>query len=78
MVAMALTGSVLLFKDDLRRVTVEVAASPVITDPGRLGMIMNEAQSRYGSDLRYVRFASEEFGLAEAILKNGGAYLDRD
>lgn len=76
--AMALSGTVLLFKDDLRRLSVAGAAAPAPKDPARLGAIVNEAARRFGSELRTVRFGSTDFGLAEAILEDGGAYLDGD
>lgn len=74
--AMGLSGSVLLFKDDLRRLTVEGAAQRPVADPVRLGHVMNAAQRQFGEELRTLRFASEEFGLNEAFLEEGGAYLD--
>jgi uncharacterized iron-regulated membrane protein len=74
--AMALSGSLLLFRDDIRRLTVTEAAAAPLTDPVRLGTIANEAQRRFGGDLRFLRFGSEQFGLNEAFLKGGGAYLD--
>lgn len=74
--AMGLSGSLLLFKDDIRRLTVEGATEKPVTDPVRLGVIMNEAQRQFGDDLRSLRFGSEDFGLNEAFLKDGGGYLD--
>lgn len=74
--AMGVSGSVLLFKEDLRRLTVEGATQEPVVDPVRLGRIMNEAQRQFGDELRTLRFASEEFGLNEAFLDEGGAYLD--
>lgn len=76
--AMALSGSVLLFKDELRAFSRPRAAEIVVTDPVALGHVLNEAEHRYGASLRYIRFASPQSRLHEAALTTGGAYLGGD
>jgi uncharacterized iron-regulated membrane protein len=76
--AMALSGSVLLFKDDLRRLGLSSPAVPATVDPRQLGAIANAAQQAFGGQLRFVRFASEDLGIHEVALKEGGAYLNGD
>lgn len=76
--AMALSGSVLLFKDELRALSNPRSPGIVATDPVALGHVLNEAEHRYGASLRYIRFASPHSRLHEAALKHGGAYLGGD
>ena len=76
--AMAASGTVLLFKDDLRRLGLGTAAVAPTSDPQRLGAIANAAKVRFGDDLRSIRFASTALPAHEAKLADGGAFLDRE
>jgi uncharacterized iron-regulated membrane protein len=76
--AMAASGTILLFKDDLRRLGLGSAAVAPTSDPQRLGAIANDAKGRFGDDLRSIRFASADLPAHEAKLANGGAFLDRE
>jgi uncharacterized iron-regulated membrane protein len=76
--AMAASGTVLVFKDDLRRLGLGTAAVAPTDDPHRLGAIANAARARFGDDLRSLRFASADLPTHEAKLAAGGASLDRE
>lgn len=75
-VAMAASGTTLLFKNDLLRLTLGAAKVLPTQDTQQLGEIANKAQARFGERLRSVRFASSELPVHEVILADGGAYLD--
>jgi uncharacterized iron-regulated membrane protein len=76
--AMAASGTILLFKDDLRRLGLGPAVIAPTNDPQRLGAIANQAKARFGDDLRSIRFANADLPAHEAKLADGGAYLDGD
>ncbi|MFC7538122.1 PepSY-associated TM helix domain-containing protein [Sphingomonas sp. GCM10030256] len=76
--AMATSGTVLLFKDDFRRLALGATTAHPTGDSQRLGGIANAAKARFGDDLRSIRFASTDLPVHEAVLANGGAYLDAD
>jgi len=76
--AMALSGSVLLFKDDLRRFTLPRTVGAARLDPAAQGRVMNLTVRRYGRNLRYVRFPEANDEPIEAVTDDGGAYLSAD
>lgn len=76
--AMAASGTILLFKDDLRRISLGKATVTPTRDPERLGSIANAASARFGNDLRSIRFASTDLPAHEAVLGTGGGYLDAE
>lgn len=74
--AMAASGSILLFKDELRLISVGSAAVTPTQDTSVLGRVANAAKRNFGGDLRSIRFAHADFPAHEAVLEDGGAYLD--
>lgn len=74
--AMALSGSILLFKDELRALASPSAPVMIGADPVALGRVVKEVERRYGSAVLYVRFATPQSRLHETVLRDGGAYLD--
>lgn len=75
---MAASGTILLFKDDLRRLGLGTATVAPTGDPQTLGGIANAARAQFGGELRSIRFASTELPAHEAKLADGGAYLGSD
>lgn len=76
--AMAASGTILLFKDDLRTLSLGTATVAPSDDPEILGGIANAAVHQFGAELRSIRFASADMPAHEAKLADGGAYLGSD
>lgn len=78
--ALALSGSLLVFKAEWLKLTVPGAAQAVDPEPALLARGVLAAERAFGRDqVRSVMFASPEFGLHQVYLKDeGGAYLDPD
>lgn len=76
--AMAASGTILLFKDDLRTISLGTATVAPSDDPEILGGIANAAVHQFGAELRSIRFASADMPAHEAKLADGGAYLGSD
>lgn len=76
----ALSGTLLVFKDDWTRLTVPDARQQAALDREALARVLDSAGSRLGDrGLTALRFGTETLGVHRAyFLGGGGAFLDRD
>ncbi len=77
LVAIALSGTLLIFAPDLARITTPGAQQPPpLRGRGQLAGVMAEGRALSPGGFQGVRFASRTFGLDEVMMKQGGAYID--
>ncbi|WP_298918591.1 PepSY-associated TM helix domain-containing protein [uncultured Algimonas sp.] len=74
----AVTGTLLVFKDDYLRATLPQAAASADLSPDALISATQAAEDAFGTDsLRVLVFATDDLGVHKAYLKTGrSAYLD--
>jgi uncharacterized iron-regulated membrane protein len=78
LLAIAFSGTILVFEEPYLRATVPGAAHPPVTSPDQLGAALAAAERTFGADsMRSMVFASERLGLhAISFRDGGGAWLD--
>jgi uncharacterized iron-regulated membrane protein len=77
LLVMALSGSLLVFRTEILRLTVPGAAARVDSDPVALARAATAAEAAFGPKVASMNFASPAFGLHQVNLTGGGgAYLD--
>jgi uncharacterized iron-regulated membrane protein len=76
-VVIALSGTLLVFKQDYLRAVFPAAREVAATDSASLGYVAGRADSLFGDEIKALVFGSAEFGLHQVHLRDGGgAYLD--
>lgn len=80
LVLVAVTGALLVWKDDYLRLTIPVARADFEPTPAALARIAEAAEAAFGAEnIAGITFATEDLALSEVILLDGSmAYLDAD
>lgn len=79
LIVLALTGSLLVFKDDYVRARIPAARAAADLSLPALARAAERAEAEFGDNARSIIFARPRFALHKVYLKDGGAaYLDRE